>query len=326
MHKPIVILGCTASGKSDLAEGLAKQLGEKKRGGTGAPAQVMAADSMQVYRGMDIGTAKPPPEIRAKIPYLMVDVADPWEVYSAARFVAEARPLVEQALRQDQSLVIAGGTILYLRSLIEGMFEGPGADEAIRAELTARAENEGTPALHAEMARIDPGAGQRIHPNDLRRIVRALEVYRLTGTPITQLQTQWTAAHPAVEALYIGIQREKEALNRRINARVKKMIEAGLVEEVRRLTQDPRGFSEEAASGVGYKEIQEYLAGKCTLDEAIERIKIQTRYLAKMQRTWMKRWPGPGAQVCWLSAGDDVEGADLVDAAMQVIETARQNP
>jgi len=321
MPKPIVILGCTASGKSDLAEAIAQRLGEKKRGGIGAPATVMAVDSMQVYRGMDIGTAKPAAEIRARIPYLMLDRADPWDAYSAARFVAEARPLVEDAARAHKPLVIVAGTILYLRSLIDGMFEGPGADEAIRAELHARAERAGaggSPALHAELAKVDAAAAARIHPNDVRRIVRALEVYRLTGTPISVLQTQWSAEHPAVDALFLGIQREKDALSRRINARVKKMIDAGLVEEVRRLSHDPRGFSEEAASGVGYKQLRAYLAGQGTLDDAIEQIKIQTRYLAKMQRTWMKRWPPP-SRVCWLTAADGVEGADLVDAALRVI-------
>ena len=285
---------------------------------------MMAVDSMQVYRGMDIGTAKPSAEVRKRVPYLMVDVADPWEVYSAARFVAEARGLMPQPQAgvqksgDDPPLVLVGGTILYLRSLIDGMFEGPGADEGLRAALGARAEKEGSAALHGELAKVDAAAAGRIHPNDVRRIVRALEVYRLTGKPITELQTQWTAEHPAVDALFIGIQREKEALSRRINARVKQMIDAGLVEEVRRLANDPRGFSEEAASGVGYKQLREYLAGKGTLDEAIEQIKIQTRYLAKMQRTWLKRWP-PAGKVCWLTAGEGVEGGNLVEAALRVM-------
>jgi tRNA dimethylallyltransferase len=302
----LVILGCTASGKSDLGETLSQRL----------HAQVMAVDSMQVYRGMNIGTAKPSPEIRSRIPYLMLDVADPWEPYSAARFVAEARPLLESAHSTGQPLEIVAGTILYLRSLIEGLFEGPRADPAIRAELAQRAAAEGTAPLHAELAQVDPPAAQRIHRNDLRRIVRALEVHRLTGKPISELQTQWAAAHPAVAATYIGIHREKEFLNRRINARVKKMIDAGLVEEVRRLVADPRGFSQEAASAVGYKQLLEHFAGRCSLEDAIEQIKIQTRYLAKMQRTWLKRWPGP--QVHWLPAPEGVEGADLLDEAMKI--------
>jgi tRNA dimethylallyltransferase len=271
----------------------------------------MAVDSMQVYRGMDIGTAKPDAAVRARVPYLMLDVADPWEAFSAARFVAQARPILEGAAVPP---VLAAGTILYLRSLVEGLFEGPGADEGIRAELAARARREGTPALHAELARVDEAAAGRIHPNDLRRIVRALEVHRLTGLPISTLQTQWSAAHPALACTFIGIHRDKEALSRRINARVRRMMDAGLVEEVRRLAADPRGFSPEASSGVGYKEILEHFAGRCTLEDAVERIKIQTRYLAKMQRTWLKRWPGP--QVHWLQAAEGQESAELVDAAL----------
>jgi tRNA dimethylallyltransferase len=303
MTRPIVILGCTAAGKSDLAEAIAERLG----------APLMAVDSMQVYRGMDIGTAKPPADVRARLDYRMIDVADPWETYSAARFVADARPILEQG----KPLVIVAGTILYLRALLEGLFEGPSANEAIRAELNARAEKEGPPALHKELAAIDATAAGRIHPNDLRRIVRALEVYRLTGTPISVLQTQWSKEHPAIDATFIGIHREKDLLNRRINARVKKMMEAGLIEEVRRLANDPRGFSPEAASGVGYKQLLEYFDRRSTLEEAVEQIKIQTRYLAKMQRTWLKRWPGAGVR--WLEAGAGAEGCDLVEKALEGI-------
>jgi tRNA dimethylallyltransferase len=320
MVKPVVILGCTASGKSDLAEAIALRLGEMGKTRDGRPAKVMAADSMQVYRGMDIGTAKPTADTRARIPYLMLDLADPWEVYSAARFTAESRPLVQTALAERQPLLIVGGTILYLRALIEGLFEGPGADEALRAELQERARIEGSVVLHAELSRLDPAAAGRIHPNDVRRIVRALEVYRLTGMPISDLQTQWSREHPMIDAIFIGIQRDKEVLNRRINARVKSMVEQGLLEEVRRLADDPRGFSEEAASAVGYRQLLDHLARKCSLEEAIEQIKIQTRYLAKMQRTWLKRWP---PAVNWLAATEEVEGADLLPSAMAIIDHNR---
>jgi tRNA dimethylallyltransferase len=308
MTRPIVILGCTAAGKSELAEGIAQRLG----------ARVMAVDSMQVYRGMDIGTAKPDAAARAKVTYSMLDVCDPWEVFSAAKFVEMARPMLERHQREAKPLVIVAGTILYLRSLIEGLFEGPGADEAIRAELKARAGTEGTAVLHAELAAVDPAAAGRIHPNDERRIVRALEVFRLTGKPISTLQTQWAAEHPAIDALYIGVQREKEVLNRRINARVRKMMDMGLVDEVRRLAADPRGFSSEAASGVGYRQLLDHFAGKHSLEQAVELIKIQTRYLAKMQRTWLKRWPAPTA-VTWLEAGEG-EAAALTEKAWEIVK------
>jgi tRNA dimethylallyltransferase len=172
--------------------------------------------------------------------------------------------------------------------------------------------------LHSELARVDPAAAGRIHPNDLRRIVRALEVYRLTGTPITALQTQWAREHPALGATYIGIRREKEVLSRRINARVKNMVEQGLVEEVDRLRTDPRGFSEEAASAVGYRQLLDYFARTCSMEEAVEQIKIQTRYLAKMQRTWLKRWPPP-SEVHWLDAAENVAGDELVDQALAIV-------
>jgi len=309
LNKPIVIVGCTASGKSDLGESLA----EKLRG------TIMVVDSMQVYRGMDIGTAKPDAATRARIPHLMIDVADPWESYSAARFVSEAQPHLN-AEKKNGRLILIAGTFLYLRALMEGLFEGPSADEAIRQELNQRAEREGTDALHAELASVDAAAATRIHPNDLRRIVRALEVYRLTGTPISTLQTQWTEAHPATDAVYIGIRWEKEALSRRINARVKKMIELGLVEEVDRLRQSEKGFSEEAAAAVGYRQLLDYFVRKCSLEEAVEQIKIQTRYLAKMQRTWLKRWPPPQANVHWLDAAEGMQGDNLVGQAMDILK------
>ncbi len=304
-HKPIVIVGCTASGKSDLGEALAERL----------HARIMVVDSMQVYRGMDIGTAKPDAATRQRIPHLMIDVADPWESYSAARFVADARPILESPTRGP--LVLIAGTFLYLRALMEGLFEGPSADEAIRNELNARADREGTDKLHHELQQIDPVAATRIHRNDLRRVVRALEVHRLTGSPISTLQTQWSQTHPAIDALYIGIRREKDLLSRRINARVKKMVELGLVAEVAALAKDPRGFSEEAAAAVGYRQLLDHFARRNSLEEAIEQIKIQTRYLAKMQRTWLKRWP---SNVHWLDAPEGVEGSMLADQALAIIE------
>ncbi len=312
LRRPIVIVGCTASGKSDLAEALVERLG----------GNILVVDSMQVYRGMDIGTAKPDAATRARIPHLMIDVADPWESYSAARFVTEARGHIENWKRgtENAQLVIVAGTFLYLRALVEGLFEGPSADEAIRAELHERLSREGTAVMHAELAIIDPVAATRIHPNDTRRLVRALEVFRITGVPISTLQTQWSQTHPGMDAAYIGIRWEKETLSRRINARVKQMIEKGLVEEVDRLRRTEKGFSDEAAAAVGYRQLLDYFAGQCTLDDAVERIKIQTRYLAKMQRTWLKKWPPPPA-VKWIDAADGVDTQEIVKQAIDILDT-----
>ena len=312
--KPIVIVGCTATGKSALAEALASHLN----------ARLMAVDSMQVYRGMDIGTAKPDAATRARLPYLMLDVADPWETYSAARFAADAAPHLEGVGRPipdsrfpipGQPLILVAGTILYLRALLEGLFAGPSADPAIRARLESEAAANSIQSLHARLVSIDPLAATRIHPNDLRRIIRALEVFEITGQPISTLQTQWHRDHPQMEATFIGIRRDKESLNRRINARVRSMFAAGLVDEVRRLSANPRGFSEEAASAVGYRQILDHFAGRCTLEDAAEQIKIQTRHLAKMQRTWLKRFPN----VTWLDAAEDQSGAELAAQTVAIL-------
>lgn len=304
--KPVVVLGCTASGKSSLAEALAKRLNYR----------LMAVDSMQVYRGMDIGTAKPDAATRARISYAMLDVADPWESYSAARFAAEARPLLDNPDPADpRPFILVGGTILYLRALLEGLFEGPSAQPEIRARLNAEAEAIGSQKLHERLTEIDALAASRIHPNDLRRIVRALEVFEVTGQRISDLQTQWNRDHPVIDATFIAIDRDREALNRRINARVKTMMSSGLIDEVRKLSADPRGFSKEASDGVGYRQLLDYFAHKCSLDEATEQIKISTRHLAKLQRTWLKRFPG----VKWIRAEDHQDGADLADHAMALL-------
>jgi len=302
---PLVIVGCTASGKSDLAEELARRL----------RSTIMAVDSMQVYRGMDIGTAKPDAATRAAIPHLMIDLVDPHETYSAARFADDARPHLHAPRRQDQGpLILVGGTILYLRALLEGLFEGPSANADIRARLATEADRIGVPALHARLKAVDALAAERIHPNDLRRITRALEVFEITGTPISTLQTQWAKDHPAINCTIIGIRRDKETLNRRINARVKAMLAAGLLDEVRTLKTRPEGLSKEAASAVGYAELLSYLDRRCSLEEAVERIKINTRHLAKMQRTWLKRF----LNVRWLDAAEDQSGRELADQALTI--------
>ncbi|RMF82452.1 MAG: tRNA (adenosine(37)-N6)-dimethylallyltransferase MiaA [Planctomycetota bacterium] len=305
----IVILGTTASGKSALARGLAAAL----------DGEVLSIDSMKVYRGMDIGTAKPSPQQRAAVPHHLIDVADPWESFSAARFVTLADQAVEEIHQRRRPVIAAGGTTLYFKCFYEGMFEGPPAHPEFRSALRTRIEREGLDALHAELARIDPAAAERIHRNDRRRIERALEVHHLTGRPISDLQRQWDRAGPRRTDwrwTLIGLRWPKEIAARRINARVRRMIDAGLVEEARRLWNDPRGLSEQARQAVGYRELFEHFQGRYTLDDAIERIKIDTRRLAKAQRTWMKRLPG----VAWidLDEGDAVE--TVLPRAYELIE------
>ena len=284
-NRVIAILGCTASGKGTVARTLAARIN----------AEIISVDSMKVYRGMDIGTAKPTAVQRGDIPHHLIDVADPSESFSAARFVELADRAVAEIHGRGRPIIAVGGTVLYFKCFYEGMFAGPSADPAIRAELRTRAAREGLEALHAELTRIDPTAAERIHRNDLRRIERALEVYQLTGTPISELQRQWDSSkirRPDLDWQLIGLRREKETASRRINDRVHRMIDAGLVEEAHKIRSNPRGLGDQAARAVGYAELFEHFAGKMALDDAIERIKINSRRLAKQQRTWLKRQTG----------------------------------
>jgi tRNA dimethylallyltransferase len=301
-NRVITILGCTASGKGGVARALA----------TALSGEIVSVDSMKVYRGMDIGTAKPTAAQRAAIPHHLVDVADPWEAFSAAEFVQLADKAVAEIHARGRPVIAVGGTVLYFKCFYEGLFAGPSADESIRAEIRARAKREGLDALHAELARVDPEAAARIHRNDLRRIERALEVYQLTGAPISELQRQWDSdaiRRPEWDWRLIGLRREKEAASRRINERVRRMIADGLVDEARRIWSAPRGPSQPARQAVGYSELFDHFDGTLSLDDAIERIKIDTRRLAKQQRTWLKRLDG----VSWVDVTED----DSVEAVAE---------
>jgi tRNA dimethylallyltransferase len=309
-NRVIAILGCTASGKGELGRALAERLG----------GEILSIDSMKVYRGMDIGTAKPPPAERARLAHHLIDVADPWESFSAARFVEHADRAVAEIHARGRPVIAVGGTVLYFKSFHVGLFDGPSANENVRAEIRARAASIGAEALHAELAAIDPAAAARIHRNDIRRIERALEVHRLTGRPITALQTQWdtpTVRRPDWSWRLIGLRREREAANRRINDRVRRMIDAGLAEEARRIWSDPRGVSTQARQAVGYAELFEHFAGELTLDEAIERIKIHSRRLGKHQRTWLRRMPG----LTWFDLAPDQAATGLLPAVLSALET-----
>lgn len=304
-RRVIAILGCTASGKAGLARALAGPLN----------AELVSIDSMKVYRGLDIGTAKPTPEQQAATRWHMIDVVDPWESFSAAQFVDRADAGIADIHSRGRPALAVGGTILYFQCFYLGMFEGPAANAELRAELRARAATEGLEVLHAELARVDPVAAARIHVNDLRRIERALEVHRLTGKPISDLQKQWETGRPRRtdwDWTLIGLRHPREEGNHRINDRVRRMIAAGLVEEAHRIWKDPRGLSQQAAQAVGYAELFAHFRGEMTLDEAIEKIKINSRRLAKQQRTWLRRLPG----LNWI----DVDPAEPLE---KVVERAQ---
>jgi len=314
-NRVITILGCTASGKGSLARALARQL----------DTEILSIDSMKVYRGMDIGTAKPSPDERGSVPHHLIDVADPSELFSAARFVELADQAVADIHARGRPVIAVGGTVLYFRCWYEGLFAGPSADPEIRDAIRRRAREDGLAALHAELAEVDPQSAARIHRHDLRRIERALEVYQLTGRPISELQHQWDAAgprHPEWDWLLIGLRRSREDNNRRINQRVKQMIEAGLVDEARRVWRAPAGVATQARQAVGYAELFEHFEGHLTLDEAIERIKIHSRRLAKHQRTWLKRL----ANARWIDVHEGDTSDSVLSRARTLLKTTETHP
>ena len=297
--RAIFILGCTGSGKGALGRELARRL----------DGEIVSLDSMKIYRRMDIGTAKPSPEVRGEIPHHLIDVVEPSEEFSVARYVECAERAIADIRPRQKVAFVVGGTTLYLKALTEGLFEGPGADAEIRGRLNERASVEGSIALHNELRRVDPAAGERIHPNDLRRIVRALEVFELTGTPISSLQEQWGRDRPADEYGLIGLRREPDDQSRRTNERVRRMIDGGLVDEVASLMAEPEPLSQTARKAVGYAEIIAHLGGAVSLADAVEMIKINTRQFAKSQRTWLKRI----RDVAWVDLNPDDTASGVAD-------------
>ena len=273
----LVILGPTASGKSDLALRLARETG----------AEILSVDSMQVYRGMDIGTAKATELERAAVPHHAIDLVGPNELFTVARFVELADQVIADAADRQVPLIATGGTPLYYKALFDGLFEGPSADEAVRERLRATSNEE----LHRRLLEVDPVAGARIHVQDSRRLIRALEVYELTGQPITSFQTEWAAKQSRHQATWVGLNWDRDALNRRINARVKGMMTAGWLDETQGLLEKYGCFSTTAGEATGYHELGQHLAGKIALDDAVEQIKMGTRQLARRQIKWFRRFP-----------------------------------
>ena len=304
MEQNILILGVTASGKGQLAFTLAQSLG----------AEIISIDSMKVYRRMDIGTGKPPKEAREELTYHLIDVVEPSESFSVAAFLELANNAIDQIKGRERPIIAVGGTALYIKALLYGLFEGPGTDEQIRAQLRARAQDEGA-ELYRELEKIDPEAAERISPNDTKRIIRALEVYQITGKPISSFQRQWNAKETGHNWTIIGLRREKAEESRRINARVKRMIEAGLVDEVRSLLAEEKPLSKQARCAIGYAEIIDHLSGRTSLEDAIELRKKNTRRLAKGQRTWFKTFQ----DVNWLDIEPEEPGERILDRARAVL-------
>ncbi len=302
--RPYVILGPTAGGKSDLAVALA----ELVPGG----GEIIGADSMQVYRHMDAGTAKPPKALCDRVPHHMVNIVEPTERFTVADWLEQAEALIASLQAQGKTPIIVGGTNLYLKALLEGMFDGPGQDEAFRATLKDIEGGE----LHTRLSEIDPEAAQRISVNDRKRLVRALEVHHQTGETISSRQQQWTDDPDRTyrhNPVMLGMHWPVEEINPRINLRVKAMFFPDQVPPELAAAACPNGESlpaetqrlfeagllgEQAREALGYKQVIEHLDGGLTLDEAFERTKVLTRRFAKQQRTWLRRFQN----VSWLPA------------------------
>lgn len=277
-EKLLVLVGPTAVGKTKLSLTLAERY----------DAEIVSGDSMQVYRGMDIGTAKATPEERARVPHHMIDIHDPDYPFSVAEFQQRAAELIRDINGRGKLPFIVGGTGLYIESVCYGFrFGEGGSDEAFRAEMQAYAETRGAEALHERLREADPEMAEKLHPNDLRRVIRALEVHHLTGERLSE-QLKGQKKQTPYELCIIGLTMDRALLYNRIEKRIDQMIEEGLVDEVRSLLN--RGYGKDLVSmqGLGYKEIALFLEGRCTFDEAVELLKRNTRRFAKRQLSWFR--------------------------------------
>lgn len=276
----ILLMGPTASGKTDLAISISKRF----------PCDVISVDSALVYRGMDIGTAKPDAETLRRTPHRLIDIREPEESYSAGEFVRDACREMDEILAAGRIPLLVGGTMMYFRALTEGIAALPSADEAIRRAIDAEADERGWPSLHDDLAQVDPAAAERIKPNDRQRIQRALEVYRSSGTPLSVLQQESAPPRDDIRYLKIGLNIEpRSLLHERIARRLDIMVDGGFIEELRRLRERPQLVADcPAMRSVGYRQFWRYLDGECSLDEAKDRALFATRQLAKRQITWLR--------------------------------------
>jgi tRNA dimethylallyltransferase len=281
----LILTGPTASGKSALALELAPRLN----------AEIISADSMTLYRGIDIGTAKPSAADRARVPHHLIDVLDPWESANVAWWLDRAAEHVRGIEARGRTALFVGGTPFYLKALLCGLFPAPPSDEGLRRELEAEGETKGKGALHARLAGVDPESARRLHPNDLRRVARALEVWHLTGRPLSAWQRQnwWGGDGPRFRAgSCLAIDVPRAELYARIDRRVEGMFAAGWVDEVRRLRELPRQLSRQASQALGYREIGEHLSGRRSLPKTVALVQLRTRQFAKRQLTWFRALPG----------------------------------
>ncbi|MED2253921.1 tRNA (adenosine(37)-N6)-dimethylallyltransferase MiaA [Brevibacillus parabrevis] len=303
-EKLVVIVGPTAVGKTQLSLELAQQFN----------GEIISGDSMQVYRGMDIGTAKAEPAELALVPHHLIDIKNPDEEYSVAMFQESATQLISSINRRGGLPFIVGGTGLYIESVTHRFqFSQATQDPELRERLQRLADTEGVDALHARLADVDPVTAERLHPNDVKRVIRALEIYESTGYKMSDFQLR--AQHSPYELVMIGLTMDRAILYERINRRVELMIEAGLIEEVRGLLDKGYDASLVSMQGLGYKELIPYLYGEITLEKAINDIKQRTRHFAKRQLSWFRRMP----EIQWFDMTDPACQANSVETIKQIL-------
>jgi len=303
--KLLVLLGPTAVGKTKLSLALAEQLG----------CEIISGDSMQVYRGMDIGTAKIRPEETRGIPHHMIDIREPDEPFSVADFQTEVRKLIVEIGERGSLPFIVGGTGLYIESFCYGFeFTDTGADEEFRREMTELLEAQGEQALHDRLRSVDPASAERLHPRDSRRVIRALEIYHLTGRTLSEQLEGQTRTSP-YDLCIVGLTMDRQILYNRIEERIDAMMEEGLVQEVKELLG--RGYSRTLVSmqGLGYKEIAAYLEGECSLEEAVYLLKRNTRRFAKRQLSWFRHMK----DIHWVDVTEPVNFSELLHTINAII-------
>jgi len=271
--------------------------------------EIISADSRQVYRYLDIGTAKPTPQQRERIPQHLIDIVDPKEQFTAVDYGNLARKTIQEVFKREKTPIVCGGTGLYLRALTEGFFDGPPADAEIRVQMEKTADEEGVGALHRQLLQVDPEAAERIHPHDKKRIIRALEVFQICGKPLSLLQQEGEYPPKEYQFTKVGLIQRREELYKKIEKRVDNMIREGLLEEVKSLVE--RGYDRELVplKTVGYKEMFEHLEEKYTLKRAIELVKRNTRRYAKRQLTWFRK----DKEIHWF----EIEVPKLIDKIVE---------
>ncbi len=306
LKKIVAIAGPTASGKTALALKIAERF----------DGEVVSCDSMQIYRHMDVGTAKPSIEEMERVPHHMIDIVEPSENYSVADFVEKARECIDDIIDRGKLPVLAGGTGLYMDSIIENIEFGDfGSDQEFRREMERLAAQQGNEAVHKLLEEKDPEAAEKIHPNNVRRVIRALEVCRLTGKTFTQVNME-SRRQKMYDALIFAIDTEREVLYERINARVDRMLEEGLFEEVQGLKSMGIRKEHTAMQAIGYKELMEVLDGECGFDEAVEKIKQESRRYAKRQLTWFKR----NKDIHWVSVASDEDVKKVLEKCFTFVQ------